>query len=170
MYAQITKFLEKFISRKNIYKYGFNFSPMYRRSTGKVIFVSDDLHKVTVRIKLSYKNSNYVGSVFGGSLYSAVDPIFMIQLLNILDDNYVVWDKEANIKFKRPVRETCYIDFEFTEQEIEQIKRKVAKEKETNVIKEIQITNSDRTVVFAEVSKTMYVANKEYYKEKRRKQ
>ena len=76
MYAQITKVLEKFISKKNIYKYGFNFSPMYKRSTGKVISVSDNLHEVTVRIKLSYKNSNYVGSIFGGSMLSATDPIF----------------------------------------------------------------------------------------------
>lgn len=60
---------------------------------------------VKVRIKLSYKNSNYVGSIFGGSLLSATDPILMVQLINILGNKHVVWDKAAAIKFKRPAKE-----------------------------------------------------------------
>lgn len=167
MYATISKILEKFVSKKHIYKYGFNLSPMYRRSTGRVYSVSDDLLTVKINIKLSYKNSNYVGSIFGGSLFSATDPIFMIQLLNILDSNYVVWDKAATIKFKRPARETCFVDFVFTLDEIEQIKKEVAEKKEIDFVKNIAITNKDTTVVFAQVSKTIYIADKTYYKEKR---
>ena len=68
---------------------------MYRRSTGKVIKVSEDLLFVKIKIPISYKNRNFVGSIFGGSLFSATDPLFMIQLMNILGDNYVVWDKDA---------------------------------------------------------------------------
>lgn len=168
MYAQLQKIFEKFMSKASIYKYGFNLSPMYRRSTGRIINVSDDLHSVTVRIKLSYKNVNYVGSIFGGSLLSATDPIFMIQLLNILDSNYVVWDKETTIQFKRPAKETCFVDFIFTTDEIEQIKKDVALNKQIDLIKDIQITNKDKSVVFAELSKTIYIADKAFYKEKRR--
>lgn len=167
MYAKLQKIAEKFVSKKTIYKYGFNLSPMYKRSTGKVYFVSEDLHKVSIRIKLSYKNSNYVGSIFGGSMLSATDPIFMIQLLNILDDSYVVWDKAACIKFKKPARETCYAEFEFTKEEIENIKRDILEKKEIDVKKKVNLTNKDKTVVFAEVTKTIYVANKKYYKEKK---
>ena len=166
MYATIQKVLEKFMSKASIYKHGFNLSPMYRRSTGRVYKVSDDLLSVKVKLKLSYKNSNYVGSIFGGSLFSATDPIFMIQLLNILDDNYVVWDKAATIKFKRPAKETCYVDFDFSEEEINQIKKDVDANKEIDVVKNIKLTNKDKSVVFADVSKTIYVADKNYYKEK----
>lgn len=169
MYAQIQKVLEKFMGKASIYKYGFNLSPMYRRSTGRIIAVSDDLYSVTIRIKLSYKNSNYVGSIFGGSLFSATDPIFMIQLLNILDENYVVWDKAASIKFKRPARETCYADFIFTNEEIEKIKTDVSEHHEIDLEKHIQLTNKDGSIVFAVVSKTMYIADKKYYKEKQKK-
>lgn len=168
MYAKLQSIAEKFISKKNIYKYGFNYSPMYRRSTGRVIFVSDDLRKVTVRIRLSYKNSNYVGSIFGGSLLSASDPIFMIQLLNILGNSYVVWDKAAAIRFKKPAKQNCYIDFLFTKDEIEEIKQKVDGKKEIDIVKKIQITNKDKSVVFAELNKTIYIADKEYYKLKRK--
>lgn len=168
MYATISKVLEKFISKSTIYKYGFNLSPMYRRSTGKIYQVSDNLLTVKVRIKLTYKNSNYVGSIFGGSLFSATDPIFMIQLMNILGNSFVVWDKAATIKFKRPAKETCFVDFTFAKDEIVQIKKDVSSKKEIDLIKNIKLTNKDKSIVFAEVSKTIYIADKKYYKEKRK--
>ncbi len=99
MYATISKVLSTFLKQSTIFKYGFNISPMYRRSTGKIIEVSEDLFNIKVKIPIGYKNKNYVGSIFGGSLFSATDPIFMIQLMNILGNDYVVWDKSANIKF-----------------------------------------------------------------------
>ncbi|CAM1361905.1 conserved protein of unknown function [Tenacibaculum soleae] len=169
MYAAISKILSSFLKQSTIFKYGFNVSPMYRRSTGKIIEVSEDLFNVKVKIPISYKNKNYVGSVFGGSLFSATDPIFMIQLMNILGNDYVVWDKSANIKFKRPARETSYVDFVFTVNEIQQIKERVKKEQEIDLQKKINITNKEASVIYAEVSKTIYIANKSYYKNKRNK-
>ncbi|WP_420553020.1 DUF4442 domain-containing protein [Tenacibaculum aiptasiae] len=169
MYAAISKILKKFFKKSTIFKYGFNISPMYRRSTGKVLSVSDDLLSVQVKIPISYKNRNYVGSIFGGSLFSATDPVFMVQLINILEDSYVVWDKKAEIKFKRPAKENSYVDFTFTEEEIAEIKERVKEEKEIDLIKEIKITNKDASTVYAEVSKTIYIADKDYYKNKRKK-
>ncbi len=167
MYATLTKLLEKLFKKSTIYKYGFNLSPMYRRSTGRIISVTDNLFVVKIKIPISYKNKNYVGSVFGGSLFSATDPIFMIQLLQILGDQYVVWDKSASIKFKKPVRENAYVDFVLTPEEIAQIKQDVIAKREIDLNKEINITNKEATIVFATVSKTIYIADKEYYKEKR---
>lgn len=168
MYAILTKYLEKVFKKKTIFKYGFNISPMYKRSTGKITYVSDDLSIVDIKIKLSYKNSNYVGSIFGGSLFSATDPIYMIQLLNILGNDYIVWDKESQIKFKRPAKSDAYGSFVFTKEELSCIKENVQKKNEINLVKKLQITNNDKSIVFAEVSKTIYVANKTYYKEKRK--
>ncbi|CAM1352782.1 DUF4442 domain-containing protein [Tenacibaculum insulae] len=168
MYAAISKVLNTFLKEHTIFKYGFNISPMYRRSTGKIIEVSEDLFNVKVKIPIGYKNKNYVGSIFGGSLFSATDPVFMIQLMNILGSDYVVWDKSANIKFKRPAKENAYADFVFTENEIQEIKEKVVKEKEIDLIKELFITNKEASVTYAEVSKTIYIADKSYYKNKRK--
>lgn len=169
MYATISNFLKKYLKQSTIFKYGFNISPMYRRSTGKINYVSEDLLKAQVKIPITYKNKNYVGSIFGGSLFSATDPVFMIQLMNILGNDYVVWDKEASIKFKIPVKQDAYVDFIFSENEIKQIKEQVKNEQEIDLIKEIKITNKDESVVFAEVSKTIYIADKTYYKNKRKK-
>ena len=169
MYQTLKKTLEKLFKKSTVFKYGFNLSPMYRRTTGRLTYVSDDITKVDVKIPLSYKNKNYVGSLFGGSMLSATDPIYMIQLLNILDENYVVWDKAASIRFRRPVKQDAYVNFVITDEDLENIKKDVAEQKEIDFKKVIQITNKQKDIVVAEVTKIIYVADKEYYKEKRRK-
>lgn len=165
MYRTATKILKLFFTDAQIYKHGFNISPMYRRSTGRVIYASPDLHIVKVQIPLSYKNRNYVGSIFGGSLFSATDPIYMIQLIQILGDEYVVWDKAATIKYKRPAKQAAYATFEFISEEITKLKNDVAEQGEIDLVKEVNITSKDE-VVFAEVIKTIYVSSKAFYKEK----
>jgi len=168
MYITLFRILKKFFSEAFLFKHGFNLSPMYRRSTGRVYAVSQDLLEAKVKIPLSYKNKNYVNSIYGGSLSSATDPIYMIQLIQVLGDDYVVWDKAATIKFKRPAKETAYANFVFSLEEIEQIKKDIREQKEIDLIKEVTLTNKDGSVVFAEVSKTIYVADKIHYKEKRK--
>lgn len=66
---------------------------MYRRSNARIQSVSPDLLHIKIRLPLNYKNRNYVGTIFGGSLFAAVDPIPMIQLINLLDESFIVWDK-----------------------------------------------------------------------------
>lgn len=53
----------------------------------------------------SWRTRNYVGTIFGGSLYGALDPI-MIMLIKLLGPEYEVWDKAASIRFRRPGRST----------------------------------------------------------------
>lgn len=165
MYKIAFEFLKQFFSEAVLFKYGFNISPMYRRSVGKVLFVSDDIHQVKIKIPLNYKNRNYVGAIFGGSMLSATDPIYMIQLMSILGNDFVVWDKAACIKYKRPAKETVYVDFVFSKEEIEQIKKDIANHKEIDCVKQVMITNASGTV-FAEVTKTIYISQKSYYIEK----
>jgi len=165
MYKIAFEFLKRFFSEAALLKYGFNLSPMYRRSVGKLLFVSEDIHQVKIKIPLNYKNRNYVGAIFGGSMFSATDPIYMIQLMSILGNDYVVWDKAASIKYKRPAKETSFVDFKFSKEEIAQIKEDVANLKEIDLEKQVLITSASG-VVFAEVMKTIYISQKSYYKEK----
>jgi hypothetical protein len=167
-YQKLSAFGKRFVSYHILFKYGFNWSPMYRRTTAKVITVAPDLSHITIKIPLNWKNKNYVGTIFGGSMFSAVDPIPMVQLINLLDENYVVWDKRAEIKFKRPAKETLFADFIFTPDEVKSIKLQVSESKEIDIIKKITLTNKDKTIVYCEVNKTIYVANKNFYKQKRK--
>lgn len=150
------------------FKFAFNISPMYRRSTGRILSVSDDLRVVKVKIPLSYKNQNYAGSIFGGSLFSATDPILMIQLVQILGNDYIVWDKESRIKFKIPARKTVFADFKITKSDLDTIVDRVRLEKQIDFTKTVIIYDKKGNV-FAEVTKTIYIADKKYHKEKMQK-
>ncbi|TXN37969.1 DUF4442 domain-containing protein [Flagellimonas hymeniacidonis] len=167
VYQKLADVGSKFIKKHTLFKYGFNLSPMYRRSTARVTHVSEDLLQVTVKLPITYKNRNYVNSIFGGSMFSAVDPIPMVQLINLLDKNYVVWDKSAEILFKRPAKEHLYAEFSYTPQELDTIRTKVSLENEMEIVKITNLTNRDKTQVFCQVKKTIYIADKSYFKKKR---
>ncbi len=169
IYQRLAKISTKIIPQKKMFKHGFNLSPMYRRSTARVIDVSDDLHEVRVKLKISWKNRNYVNSIFGGSMFSAVDPIPMVQLINILGPDYVVWDKSAEVRFKRPAKEHLYAQFTYTEEEVADIKRQVAAHQEIEIHKLTALTNHQGDTVFCEVNKLIYVADKSFYREKRKR-
>ncbi|WP_130733678.1 DUF4442 domain-containing protein [Flavobacterium sp. J27] len=166
MYDALFQFLNRFFKKATLFKTMFNISPMYRRSCGRIISVSEDLLTVKVIIRLSYKNRNYVGSMFGGSLFAATDPIYMIQLMQILGKEYVVWDKATEIKFKRPAYQNAFVTFDFTSDEIQQIIENVKNENEIDLVKPLFITDKNGKV-FTEVTKTIYISSKSYYKEKR---
>ena len=169
MYQTLANIGSKLIGPEKLFKYGFNLSPMYRRSTGRIQSVSAGLAEITVKIPLSYKNKNYVGSIFGGSMFSAVDPIPMIQLMTILENKYIVWDKSAEIRFKAPAREDLYAHFEFTSQEIKDIIDQTEAAGELHLSKSTPLTNKSKSKTYCEVNKTIYIATKAYFKEKQAK-
>ena len=47
-------------------------------------------------------------------MYAGIDPIYMLMLIKNLGKNYIVWDKAAKIRFKRPGKETLFADFLLT--------------------------------------------------------
>jgi acyl-CoA hydrolase len=165
MYKSATNFLKRFLKISTIYKYGFNWSPMYRRTTAKLIAVSDDLHFVKIRLKLNWKNKNYAGSIFGGSMLAATDPIYMIQLIQILGDNYVVWDKAVEAHYKRPAKSTISGEFIFSSDDITNIKRSVVENNETTIVKTLNLVDQNQNII-ATFNKTVYIADKGFYKEK----
>ena len=116
----------KAIIRKTV----FNLFPSYRRSGGRVCFISDNWKEVHIKLRYSWKTRNYVGSVFGGSIYDALDPIYMVQLICILGKNYVVWNKDATVKFIKPIKKTVYARFLISEELLQEIRETIEKRTE----------------------------------------
>ena len=168
-YQKLAKLASKFMSKSTLMKHGFNLSPMYRRTSAKVTYISKDFLKITIELPYSYKNANYVNTIFGGSMFSAVDPFPMTQLMNLIGDDYVVWDKAAEIFFRRPAKEDLYAEFTYTHEEVAEIKQKVNDSNEFEIVKSTQLTNKDKSIVFCEVRKRVYIANKAFFKDKRAK-
>lgn len=99
-----------------------NFWPCYRGSGGRITYIASDWREVRVRLALSWRTTNYVRAIFGGSLYAAVDPVYMLMLMKILGPGYVVWDKSAGIRFRKPGRTVLTATFRLDEVELETIR------------------------------------------------
>lgn len=151
--------------KTNFQRIVFNFIPAYWCSGGKIRFISSDWQEVHISLKRKLRTGNLVGSVFGGSIYSATDPIYMTQLLFILGKEYVVWDKSAEIKFKKPIYKKVHIRFEITDKQIAEIKEIVARDGRCNYTFTTHFENQ-KGEVFAEVTKQLFISTKEYYKSK----
>lgn len=148
--------------KSKLKKIGFNFFPAYRRTGGRICFLSQDWKEVHIKLGLNWTTKNYVGSVFGGSIYGALDPIYMVQLINILGNQYIVWDKSASIRFIKPIKNKVYAKFLISEELITEIKTKIDSDKKytINLIAYFQDTNENN---YAEVSKTIFIADKDYF-------
>lgn len=148
-------------------KLGLNFFPAYRRTGGRICFLSADWKEVHIKLGLNWATRNYVGTVFGGSIYGALDPIYMVQLINILGKKeYIVWDKSATIKFIKPIKHTVFARFLITEELLSEIKTKIESDKKYTI--NLTTTFQDATgTIYAEVEKTIYIADKSYYKTKK---
>jgi hypothetical protein len=122
--------------------------------------MSGDWREVHVKLPLNWRTRNYVGTIFGGSLYGAVDPHYMIMLIKILGPDYVVWDKAATIRFKKPGRGTLYARFVVPEEEIQTIRRLLETEPSVDRIYRVDLVD-EAGVVHAEVEKTIYIRRKD---------
>lgn len=148
---------ESFKSRR--FRWLFNFFPAYRGTGGRVIYISDDFHEVKVKLPLNWRTRNYVGTIYGGSIYASIDPIYMLMLMYIIGEDYVVWDKAAKIRFKKPGRETLYADFLLTPDEISEIKRLAETEKSIDRVYNLELKDKNG-VVHAFIEKTLYISKK----------
>src|SRR5207245_3076689 len=96
---------------RNNFKLLFNLWPPLLGAGIRIARVQPDWKEVDVEMKLRRWNANYVGTHYGGSLYSMTDPFYMVMFIEILGRDYIVWDKSAMIRFCRQGRCTVHDDF-----------------------------------------------------------
>ncbi|APW97971.1 DUF4442 domain-containing protein [Halobiforma lacisalsi AJ5] len=144
--------------RARLYRLGFNLFPAYRGTGGRVTYIAPDWQEIRVKLPHTWRTRNYVGTTFGGSMYAAVDPFYMMMLLKTLGDGYVVWDKEAEIRFKKPGRDTLYATFRLTDEEIDAIRAELAADGTDAIDRHFTVDLvDDEGTVHATVRKTVYV-------------
>lgn len=137
----------------------FNIYPPYLGAGVRVVKISEDRKYLKVLLKLRFYNRNYVGTQFGGSIYSMTDPHFMYLLINNLGPDYVVWDKGAKIDFLKPGKTTLVAEFQIDDTLLNEIKAKTANNEK--YIFDLPVSVKDiHGEHIAEVIKTMYVRKK----------
>ncbi len=133
--------------------------PPYAGAGVLVTHIAEDASEVRVEMPLTDRNVNLVGTHFGGSLYSMVDPHLMILLSQRLGPDYIVWDKEANIDFRKPGRGTVHATIRITDEEVEAIRSATANGDKHLPQWTLAILD-ERDEVVATVLKTLYVRRK----------
>ncbi|MDX2813563.1 DUF4442 domain-containing protein [Streptomyces sp. PA03-5A] len=133
--------------------------PPYLFSGIRVLHIADDWSSARVRLRLHRFNRNYVGTHFGGSLFSMSDPFWMLLVMNRLGRDYLVWDRAAEIEFVSPGKGDVFADFKLTEHRLEEIRGLTAGGDKALVWFENDVVADDGTVV-ARVSKQLYVRRK----------
>ena len=144
----------------------FNIWPCIWCTGGKIKFISGDFHELHVQLKLNIRTRNRVGTVYGGSIYSSVDPYYMLMMMEILGKDYVVWDKGATIKFVRPITEKVKCRFLIPDDMVEKVKTEIATNGQYVFDLPLEYVD-DEGKVYAVFTKTVYTASKEYYKNKK---
>ena len=145
---------ESFTTR--LLRWKFNLFPAYRGSGGRVTYIADDFREVRVKVPLSLRTRNAVGTIFGGSMYAAVDPIYMIMLMRLLGRDYVVWDKTASIRFRKPGRNTLRATFRIDDTELEAIRAATATGEPVDRTYNVDLIDAEGTVS-ASIEKVIYV-------------
>jgi acyl-coenzyme A thioesterase PaaI-like protein len=117
-------------------------------------------------VPLSLGTRNYVGTIFGGSIYAALDPWYMVMIIRQIGDEYVVWDRSARVTFKRPGTETLYAAFEMPKSEVETLRRYVDEHDRTQRTYSVDLKDAEGRV-YATVDKVLYIARKEWFEARR---
>jgi acyl-coenzyme A thioesterase PaaI-like protein len=132
-----------------------------------------DLRAIDVEMRLTALNRNVMGTHFGGSLYAMTDPFYMLMLMENLNPGgsrgYVVWDKAATIRYKRPGTGTVRAEFRLSAERIEEIRTALAVPGVEKVEPVFLIEVKDEVgQIVAEVEKTIYCARTEVHGARRR--
>jgi acyl-coenzyme A thioesterase PaaI-like protein len=124
-----------------------------------IMHISPDWAHIRMRMKLSLRNKNYVGTHFGGGLFAMTDPFYMLMLMNLLGNEYRVWDKAARIEFIAPGRSTVFADFRVTAEMLADIRANTASGAKYEPEYRVDIVDGAGTVI-ASVHKTLYIRRK----------
>ena len=136
-----------------------NIWPPFLFSGISILEVSKDFRHARVRLKKKAITSNYVGTLFGGSLFAMTDPFYMLMIMKNLGSQYIVWDKRSEIEYVSPGKATVFAEFFVKDSDLDEVMREVEVNGKYLKWFEVDIKTADGTVV-AIVKKQIYIRKK----------
>jgi acyl-coenzyme A thioesterase PaaI-like protein len=137
-----------------------NFWPPFLGAGIRVMRVAPDMKAVDVEMKLRWWNANYVGTHFGGSLFAMTDAFYMLMLMANLGRDYIVWDKAASIRYRKPGKGTVRAEFRLTDGQLDDIREKLKTLPKYEPTFMVEVKDEQGTLI-AQVEKLLHVRKKE---------
>lgn len=137
-----------------------NLWPPFLGAGIRVKRIAADMKAIDVEMKLRWWNANYVGTHFGGSLFAMTDAFYMLMLMANLGSDYIVWDKAATIRYKKPGRGTVRAEFRLNDSQIDDIREKLKTLTKYEPVFTVEVRDKSGLVI-AEVEKLLHVRRKD---------
>ena len=128
----------------------------------RVVRMDAEMRSIDVEMRMRRWNRNYVGAHFGGSLFAMTDPFYMMMVMEGLGREFVVWDKAASIRFRRPGKGTVRAEFRLAAERLEEIRSAVQRDGRVEARFVVEVKAEGGSVV-AEVERVLYCAIKAAY-------
>jgi hypothetical protein len=137
-----------------------NFWPPFLGAGIRITHIAPDMKAVDVEMNLRFWNANYVGTHFGGSLFAMTDAFYMLMLMANLGRDYIVWDKAATIRYRKPGRGKACAEFRLSDSQIDDVREKLKTMPKYEPVFVVEVKDA-AGVVIAEVEKRLHVRKKE---------
>jgi len=144
-------------------RWGMNLWPPFLGAGIRVRYIAQDWREVRVDLRQGLLNRNYVGTHYGGSLFSMTDPFYALMLMHLLGSRYLVWDQAASIAFLAPGRGTVSAVFRLANEEVDAIRAQAASGEKVSPAFDVEVRDAQDALV-ARVHKTLYVRLKPRYR------
>lgn len=120
---------------------------------------SKDYRFIKARLKLRFWNANFMGTQYGGLIFSMTDPFYMIMLIKNLGPEFEIWDKAASIRYLKPGRTDLFVEFILSDKDLQIIHEMIEEQPKIDWIRKIEVKNKAGEIV-AEVMKTIHIRKK----------
>lgn len=151
------------LKKPTVLKYLINLWPPFWGTGIHVEYIANDFQEVIVGMKLRFYNKNYVGTHFGGSLFSMTDPFYMLMLFHTLGNEYIVWDKAADIEFIAPGKDHVKAHFILTDSTMAEIKKQTTNGDKFFITLPVEIKDKSDNLI-AKLKRTIYIRKKNQYR------
>jgi acyl-coenzyme A thioesterase PaaI-like protein len=132
--------------KSRLTRFAFNLFPCYRRTGARITYVSPDMDEVHIKLPLNWKTRGYNGTIFGGSLYACIDPVYMTMISWNLGREYIAWDRAATIDFRKAARATLYSKFKLKPEELDSIRADLETAERTERVYDVELADAGGTV------------------------
>jgi hypothetical protein len=137
-----------------------NLWPPFLGAGIRVVHIAPDMMAIDVEMKLRWWNANYVGTHFGGSLFAMTDAFYMLMLIAKLGREYIVWDKAASIRYRKPGKGTVRAEFRLSDAQLDDIREKLKTLLKYEPVFSVDVKDA-AGVVIASVEKVLHIRRKE---------
>jgi hypothetical protein len=104
---------------------------------------------VRIRLPLNWHKRNYAGTIYGRSMYAAIDRVYAVMLIKILGPGYEAWDEAAAMRFRHPGRSTLLATFNISADELKAIRAALAQDGRTERQYSIDMTDKSNRICFS---------------------